>query len=65
MGNELLVDEVRVADALALTTAQVRRLATRGQLPCRLLPDGSRRFDPDELKAWVDRLRHVGDLASV
>jgi hypothetical protein len=64
MGHELLVDETRVADALALTSAQVRRLVNRGDLPCRILPDGSRRIDPAELRQWIDNLRHVGELAT-
>jgi hypothetical protein len=65
MPFELLVDVVRVADALSLTPAKVRRLADRGQLPCRLLPDGSRRFDPAELQEWVSQLRHVSETATV
>jgi hypothetical protein len=64
MPYELLIDEVRVADALALSPAQVRRLANRGDMPCRLLPDGSRRFDPAELQQWVDNLKHVGETAT-
>jgi hypothetical protein len=49
---------------LALTSAQVRYLAKRGELPCRVLPNGSRRFDPAELRQWVDNLRHVGEPAT-
>jgi hypothetical protein len=58
--EELLVDEVRVGDALALRPSEVRRMAERGLLPCRLLPNGTKRFDPTEIREWVRQLRHAG-----
>jgi hypothetical protein len=55
----LLIDEILAADALSLRTGQLRKMVSRGQLPCRVLPSGERRFDPAELREWVSRLRHA------
>ena len=59
MHESLLISEVAVARALSLRTPELRRLADRGQIPCRLLPSGAKRFDPREVREWVDRLRHI------
>jgi hypothetical protein len=59
MYETLLVNEISVARALSLRTAEVRRLAIRGLLPSVLLPNGARRFDPNAIRRFVDGLRHV------
>jgi hypothetical protein len=62
MGYEqLLVDEVQVADALALQPYEVRRMAEHGLMPCRRLPNGARRFDPTEIREWVRQLQHASE----
>jgi excisionase family DNA binding protein len=56
MTTNLLTDS-EAADVLRLTPRQVARLAKRGDLPAVTLPNGETRFDPDDLRAWVESLK--------
>jgi excisionase family DNA binding protein len=56
MQANLLTDS-EAADVLRLTARQVARLAKRGDLPSVELPGGERRFDLDDLRAWVESLK--------
>jgi excisionase family DNA binding protein len=53
MSTTLLTDS-EAAEILRLTARQVARLARRGELPSVELPGGEVRFDPDDLRAWVE-----------
>jgi excisionase family DNA binding protein len=53
MGTTLLTDS-EAAELLRLTPRQVARLAKRGELPTVCLPGNELRFDPDDLRAWID-----------
>jgi excisionase family DNA binding protein len=53
MGTTLLTD-VEAAELLRLTPRQVSRLARRGELPSVNLPGGGIRFDPDDIRQWVE-----------
>jgi hypothetical protein len=59
MFEPLLIDEVLASDVLSVRPAQLRRMVARGQVPCKLLPSGEKRFDPSELREWVSRLQHA------
>ena len=56
MTATMLPDEV--CELLRLPMRTVSRLARRGDLPCYILPDGTLRFDADELRAWLDSLKN-------
>lgn len=49
-----LLAQSDVAEMLQLTSAQVGRMARRGQIPTVLLPGDEVRFDPDEVRAWIE-----------
>jgi excisionase family DNA binding protein len=53
MTHALLTD-VEAAELLRLTPRQVSRLANRGELPAVYLPGNEIRFDPDDLRRWVN-----------
>jgi hypothetical protein len=55
----LLIDEIIACDVLSIRPTQLRRMIARGQVPCKLLPGGEKRFDPCELREWVNQLRHT------
>jgi hypothetical protein len=55
----LLINDVIAANTLSVRPAALRRMANRGQIPSRLLPDGKRRFDPEELRTWVSQLKRA------
>ncbi len=55
MGN--LITDSEAAEILRLTPRQVARLAKKGILPSVNLPGGEVRFDPDDLRAWVESLK--------
>ena len=56
MGTTLLTDS-EAAELLRLTSRQVAKLARRGELPSVHLPGGEIRFDPDDLRQWVETLK--------
>ena len=45
-----------VALWLTWPTSRVVRMARRGLIPCRVLPDGDLAFSPDDLRAWLASL---------
>jgi excisionase family DNA binding protein len=53
---QLLTDS-EASELLRLTPRQVAKLARRGDLPSITLPGGEVRFDPDDIRAWVDSLK--------
>jgi len=53
MDTTLLTDS-EAADYLRLTPRQVAKLAKKGILPTVNLPGGETRFDPDDLRQWVE-----------
>lgn len=53
MGTTLLTDS-EAADMLRLTSRQVARLAKRGELPSVQLPGNEVRYDPDDIRRWVE-----------
>ncbi len=46
----------QVAVRLDLSPETVTRMARRGELPCRMVA-GRYRFDPDEIRAWLEQQR--------
>jgi excisionase family DNA binding protein len=52
-----LVDIQSVADSLGISMRQVRRWVAEGQIPF-VRVGHLIRFDPDELKDWIDARRH-------
>jgi hypothetical protein len=59
MFEPLLIDEASACDLLAIRPTQLRRMVGRGEVPCRLLPNREKRFDPEELRQWASKLQHV------
>ena len=53
METHLLTDS-EAAEILRLTPRQVARLARRGELPSVELPGKEVRFDPADLRRWVE-----------
>jgi excisionase family DNA binding protein len=53
MGTTLLTD-AEAGEILRLTPRQVAYLARRGELPSVTLPGNQLRFDPDDIRRWVD-----------
>jgi excisionase family DNA binding protein len=53
MSTTLLTDS-EAAEILRLTPRQVARLARRGELPSVQLPGNEVRFDPDDIRRWVE-----------
>jgi len=49
-----LLDAYDAAEMLLLSTRRVRALARDGQLPHIVLPGGEIRFDPDDIRKWVE-----------
>ena len=49
-----LLNPADAAAVLMLTPAQVRTLVRKGQLPHVALPNGEVRFDPDDIRRWVE-----------
>ena len=56
MANHLLTDS-ETARLLRLTPRQVARLARRGEIPSVTLPGNEVRFDPDDIREWVESLK--------
>jgi excisionase family DNA binding protein len=54
MQSPLLLDKYDAATLLAVTTRQLTRLVRNSELPCVRLPGGETRFDPDDLREWVE-----------
>jgi len=52
-----LITDFDAAEILCLTPRQVLRLARRGEAPCIRLPNGDYRFDPEDLRRWVESLK--------
>ncbi|MHB8898072.1 MAG: helix-turn-helix domain-containing protein [Thermoguttaceae bacterium] len=49
-----LLTHNEVSELLQLTPRQVIRLAKRGDFPCVRFPRDEIRFDPDDIRKWVD-----------
>ena len=52
-----LLTRDEAADILKLSPQQVLRLANKGQLPSVRLPNKEVRFDPDDIRQWVETLK--------
>ncbi len=52
-----LLTQDEAADILKLSARQVLRLANKGQLPSVHLPNKEIRFDPDDIRRWVETLK--------
>ena len=59
-----LLTESEAADVLRLTARQVLRLASRGELPSVRLPNKAVRFDPDDLREFVEAHKRPAQEAS-
>jgi excisionase family DNA binding protein len=53
MSTSLLTKD-ETAEVLRLTPRQVGKLARRGDLPSVNLPGNEVRFDPDDIRQWVE-----------
>jgi excisionase family DNA binding protein len=49
-----LLDTFDAADMLRLSPRQVAKLARRGELPSITLPGDEIRFDPEDIRQWVE-----------
>ena len=49
-----LLTKNEAAEVLRLTPRQVGKLARRGELPSVQLPGNEVRFDPDDIRQWVE-----------
>ena len=63
MTSTHLLTDVEAADILRLTPRQVTRLARRGELPSITLPGNAIRFDPDDIREWVNGLKQFSESA--
>ena len=52
-----LLNPSDAAAVLMLTPAQVRTLVRRGLLPHVVFPNGEIRFDPNDIRQWVESLK--------
>ena len=52
-----LITDSEAAEILRLTPRQVAKLAKKGILPSVKLPGDEIRFDPDDLRQWVETLK--------
>jgi excisionase family DNA binding protein len=52
-----LLTKTEAAELLRLTPRQVGKLARRGVLPSVRLPGNEVRFDPDDIRQWVETLK--------
>jgi len=55
MGTANLITDSQAAAILQLTPRQVAKLARRGELPTVRLPGNEIRFDPDDIRLWIER----------
>jgi excisionase family DNA binding protein len=60
-----LLTESETSELLRLTPRQISRLAKRGELPSVELPGGELRFDPDDIRAWVESHKRPAAPAEV
>lgn len=51
----------QVAEELGVSVHTVLRWARAGKLPGVQLPGGAWRFEPDEIKAWIEEHHHGGE----
>jgi hypothetical protein len=58
-----LITDTEAAEILCLTARQVSRLARRDDLPHVNLPNGELRFDPEDLRAWIESLKRPATAA--
>ena len=52
-----LITDSEAAEILRLTPRQVAKLAKKGILPSVKLPGDEIRFDPDDIREWVETLK--------
>ena len=57
-----LLTDSEAAEILRLTPRQVARLAKKGILPSVRLPGNEIRFDPNDIRQWVETLKHPAKL---
>jgi excisionase family DNA binding protein len=63
VSEDRLVDAAWVADFLGVPKSWVRDATRDGRLPC--VPLGRyRRYDPQDVRAWVERQKSLGGGAS-
>lgn len=53
MDIQILLTASEASDVLRLTTREVKRLASRGEIPIVRLPDDEFRFDELDLWLWI------------
>lgn len=49
-----LITDSEAAELLALTPRQVAKLAKRGELPSVTLPGDETRYDPDDIRLYIE-----------
>lgn len=49
-----LLDHFEAAELLSMLPPRLKRMAKRGEVPAVILPDGEIRFDPADLRDWVE-----------
>jgi excisionase family DNA binding protein len=49
-----LITDSEVGELLRLSSRQVEKLAKRGEIPSIRLPDNEIRFDPDEIRRYIE-----------
>jgi predicted site-specific integrase-resolvase len=54
-----------VSEMLRLPVRRLSRMARQGEIPAVILPDGEIRFDPDELRRWVQSCKRPSQPAGV
>jgi excisionase family DNA binding protein len=59
-----LITDSEAAEILALTPRQVARLAKCGELPSVTLPGNEVRFDPEDIRQWVEGRKRSGPQGS-
>ena len=55
--TQRLLNDIDAADILQMPAARLARLAKANKVPHVRLPDGEIRFDPDDLRQWVESLK--------
>ena len=59
-----LLTDSEAAEILRLTPRQVARLAKRGALPSVKLPGDEIRFDPDDIRRWIETLKQPATVGA-
>jgi hypothetical protein len=57
-----LLTDTDAADILQMPAARLARFAKANKVPYVRLPDGEIRFDPDDLREWVETLKQPANV---